>query len=88
MVEDERERRLSHTRAARDHTSVGGPGTRAPPLTPPQPPSAAPAGPAAAAPRLAEALRDNLRKRKAQVRDRAAAGPVDTEDGEAGGGEA
>ncbi len=38
--------------------------------------------------RLAEALRDNLRKRKAQLRGRAAAGPGDPGDGEAGGGEA
>ncbi len=33
--------------------------------------------------RLAEALRDNLRKRKAQSRDRAAGGPTDPESGEA-----
>ena len=38
--------------------------------------------------RLAEALRDNLRKRKAQSRDRAAGGPTDPKRGEVGGGEA
>ncbi len=55
------------------------------------PPSRSEAGQAARAERearLAEALRDNLRKRKAQVRGRAATGPVDTEDVETGGGEA
>ena len=38
--------------------------------------------------RLSEALRDNLRKRKAQSRDRAAGGPTDPKRGEVGGGEA
>jgi hypothetical protein len=38
--------------------------------------------------RLAAALRDNLRKRKAQSRDRAAGGPADPKRGEASGGEA
>ncbi|MHA1151156.1 MAG: hypothetical protein ACTSQ7_00575 [Alphaproteobacteria bacterium] len=63
------------------------------------PPQTSEAGQAARAKRearLAEALRDNLRKRKAQVRDRArdraAADPGTQEDvkagGEVGGGEA
>ncbi len=59
------------------------------------PPQTSEAGQAARAKRearLAEALRDNLRKRKAQVRDRArgraATDPGAPEDGEAGGGEA
>ncbi len=58
---------------------------------PRRPPQTSEAGQTARAERearLAEALRDNLRKRKTQSRDRAAAGPVDTEDDEAGGGEA
>ena len=58
---------------------------------PHRPPQTSAAGQAARAERearLAEALRDNLRKRKAQVRGRAATGPVDTDDVEAGGGEA
>ncbi len=58
---------------------------------PRRPPQTSEAGQAARAERearLAEALRDNLRKRKAQVRGRAVTGPVDTEDVEAGGGEA
>ena len=38
--------------------------------------------------RLAEALRDNLRKRKVQSRDRAANGPTDPECGEVDGDEA
>ncbi len=38
--------------------------------------------------RLAEALRDNLRKRKAQLRGRAAAGSSDPGNGEADSGEA
>jgi hypothetical protein len=58
------------------------------------PPHTSEAGQAARAKRearLAEALRDNLRKRKAQVRGRArdrAADPGTPEDGESGGGEA
>ena len=60
-----------------------------------RPPQTSEAGQAARAERkarLAAALRDNLRKRKAQVRDRATADPGAPEDvesgGEAGGGEA
>ncbi len=55
------------------------------PRTPPQTSEAGQAARAKREARLAEALRDNLRKRKAQLRDRAAADP---EDVEAGGGEA
>ena len=59
-----------------------------------KPPQRSEAGQAAQAERetrLAEALRDNLRKRKTQLRGRArgrtAAGSGDPGDGEAGGGE-
>ncbi len=62
------------------------------PRTPPKRSKAGQAARAEREARLAEALRDNLRKRKAQVRDRArdraAADPGAPEDGEAGGGEA
>ncbi len=60
--------------------------------TPPRRTEAGQAARAKREARLAEALRDNLRKRKAQLRGRArgraAAGPGDPGDGEAGGGEA
>ncbi len=53
--------------------------------TPPQTSQAGQAARAERAARLAEALRDNLRKRKAQSRDRAAADPGAPEDIEPGG---
>ena len=66
------------------------------PRTPPKRSKAGQAARAEREARLAEALRDNLRKRKAQSRDRArgrardrnAAGSGDPGNGEAGGGEA
>ncbi len=60
--------------------------------TPPKRSKAGQAAHAEREARLSEALRDNLRKRKAQSRGRArgrtAAGSDDPENGEAGGGEA
>ena len=58
------------------------------PRTPPKRSKAGQATRAEREARLAEALRDNLRKRKAQLRGRAAAGSGDPGNGEAGGGEA
>ncbi len=62
------------------------------PRTPPKRSKAGQAARAEREARLAEALRDNLRKRKAQSRDRArgrtAAGSGGPGNGEAGGGEA
>ncbi len=58
------------------------------PRRPPQTSTAGQAARAEREARLAEALRDNLRKRKAQVRGRAAADPGAPEDGEADRGEA
>ncbi len=58
------------------------------PRTPPKRSKAGQAARAEREARLAEALRDNLRKRKAQSRDRTAAGSGDPGNGEAGGGEA
>lgn len=62
------------------------------PRTPPHSSETGQAARAKREARLAEALRDNLRKRKTQVRGRAggraAADPGAPEDGEAGGGEA
>jgi len=62
------------------------------PRTPPKRSKAGQAAHAEREARLAEALRDNLRKRKAQSRgrahDRTAAGSDDPGNGEAGGGEA
>jgi len=66
------------------------------PRTPPKRSKAGQAAHAEREARLAEALRDNLRKRKAQLRgrargrahDRTAAGSDDPGNGEAGGGEA
>ncbi len=62
------------------------------PRTPPKRSKAGQAARAEREARLAEALRDNLRKRKAQLRGRArgrtAAGSGDPGNGEAGGGEA
>ncbi len=55
------------------------------PRTPPHSSETGQAARAKREARLAEALRDNLRKRKAQVRDRAAADPGAPEDGEAAG---
>ncbi len=62
------------------------------PRTPPKRSKAGQAARAEREARLAEALRDNLRKRKAQMRGRArgraAAGSGDPGNGEAGSGEA
>ena len=55
------------------------------PRTPPKRSKAGQAARAEREARLAEALRDNLRKRKAQSRDRAAAEPKAPEIGESGG---
>ena len=58
------------------------------PRTPPKRSKAGQAAHAEREARLAEALRDNLRKRKAQSRGRAAADSSDPETGKADGGEA
>ncbi len=58
------------------------------PRTPPQRSEAGQAAQAERESRLAEALRENLRKRKTQQRDRSTVDPGVPDDGEAGGGEA